>query len=465
MSQKPETNPKKPLEWNGIKMEDLRQIMDKPADDAVSSIFESHSMKQLVGILKKMAENDDFVSEDLPEPMRKFAHEDLNLNFSEEDIKYFRQTHEIWKHKGMKFVFILFFRSLPYTYRAEKPANVLRMTKLLVAHAERRIFETGQFVFDVMDEDWWTPKKRGVMTAMKVRIMHSAMRHIILDSQQEDEKWNPEWGKPISQEDLVATNQVFSLEFFKGLELLGDELSEEDQKAWFHTWRTIGKIMGVQPELLSDSVGEAWGLQTTIYEHLFNDENTESGVILSKALVKTMQHFHLPEKLVLLMMRHMLADEQFPDSFHRMLEPSFGAKYPELFHPGFSEEEFRKHFHGSMKEYYATIKEKGKDYKPHVGWFQKIVDWFMNLFGVSEKKQHLIDKHLSLLHNVLHHKDTGNPKEELEEQLILDAMNSMGGIMVSALSVYYRGGKKDRDGRDSGFRIPDSLKANWSLKG
>lgn len=465
MSKKPETNPKKPLEWHGIQLEDLRQIMDPPADDAVSSIFESHSMHHLVGILKKMAENDDFVSEELPEPMRKFANDDLHLEFTDEDIKYFKQTHEIWKDKGMKFVFILFFRSLPYTYRAEKPANVLRMTKLLITHAERRIFETAQFVFDVMDEDWWTPKKRGIMTAMKVRIMHSAMRHVILDSDKEGEKWNPEWGKPISQEDLVATNQVFSLEFFKGLEILGYELSPEDQKAWFHTWKTIGRIMGVQDELISKSVDEALGLQHTIYEHLFNDKNSYSGIILAKALVNTMHHFHLPEKLTLLMMRQMLADEQFPDSFHKMLEPSFGEKYPDLFHPGLSEEEFRKHFHGSMKEYYATIKEKGKDYKPHVGWFQKIVDWFMNLFGVSQKEQHLIDKHLSLLHNVLHHKDSGNPREELEEQLILDAMNSMGGIMVSVLSVYFRGGKKDRDGRDSGFRIPDTLQANWKLKG
>jgi hypothetical protein len=78
--------------------------------------------------------------------------------------------------------------------------------------------------------------------------MHSSMRHVILDNKN-GEKWNEDWGKPISQEDLVATNQVFSLEFFKGMSMLGDTLSPEEQKAWFHTWKTIGRIMGVQDNL------------------------------------------------------------------------------------------------------------------------------------------------------------------------------------------------------------------------
>lgn len=34
------------FEWHGIKMEDLRQIMDKPADDSVQSIFEKENVKK-----------------------------------------------------------------------------------------------------------------------------------------------------------------------------------------------------------------------------------------------------------------------------------------------------------------------------------------------------------------------------------------------------------------------------------
>jgi hypothetical protein len=465
------------FEWKGIKMEDLRQIMDDPADNAVKSIFEKQDMGYLTGLLKNMAENDDVVSVELPEAMQKFADNIHKFKFSEKDIQCFVQTHKIWEKHGMKFIFILFFRALPYTYRAEKPANVLRMTKLLITHAERRIFETAQFVFDVMDENWWEPKKKGILTATKVRIMHAAMRHVILDNNKSDEQWNSVWGKPISQEDLIATNQVFSLEFFKGLEILGEGLKPKEQEAWFHTWKTIGKIMGVQDNLISKNVKEAWSLQHVIYDHLFRDES-HSGVMLAKALVETMSTFHLPTKLTLILMRRMLADKQFPDSFEKMLGPSYKDEYPELFEVHTTsedkeehEERLRGHYHSELKDYYQklneekkTIIKKGienKENNPvvHKGLFEKIIDFLMNLVGISKKEQHLIDVHIELLHNVLHHKDTGNPVEELEEEMILDSMTAMGGIMIAILNGHFRKGK------DTGFRIPATLQDNWQLKG
>jgi hypothetical protein len=452
--------------WNGIDLETLRQVMDKPADDAVASVFESHDMKHLTTILKEMAKNDIFVSEELPAPMHDFIQKELNRQFTTEDIRLFEQTHEIWKKKGMDFIFILFFRALPYTYMAEKPANVLRMTKLLETHAERRIFETAQFVFDVMDKNWWEPKHRGILTALKVRIMHAAMRHVILDYQKPGEKWNDKWGKPISQEDLIATNQVFSLEFFKGMNMLGMSLSSDEQKAWFHTWKTIGKIMGVQDELICATVDEAWTLQHTVYAHLFKDE-THSGIALAKALVETLKHFHLPEKLILLLMKTLLADEQFPDCFERMLGPSYATAHPELFVVHNSEEEreihkkvLNKHFHEQVKDYHNTLKTKKEKIKlQNMGFIAKILFLIMRFFGFNKNGTHLIDIHFDKMHNILHDNSTGEPVEELEEEMIVELMKVFGGIMVAILSVHFRKGKK------SGFRIPATLQDNWALKG
>lgn len=476
------TNKANKYEWKGknldkpINLEDLRQLMDKPADDAVASVFDSgKEMKHFVGDLKKMASNKTFIHDDVPEPMRDFVQEGLNYKFTDKDIEYFNLTHEIWKEKGMKFIYILFFRALPYTYMAEKPANVLKMTKLLITHTERRIFETAQFVFDVMDDKWWADKKRGTLTALKVRIMHAAMRHVILNAKKDETEivtgeWESEWGKPISQEDLVATNQVFSLEFFKGMEMLGEGLSKAEQEAWFHTWKTIGKIMGVQDNLIAEDVEEAWSLQHEIYAHLFKDK-TKAGIPLAAALVETMNKFHIQPKLTLLMMKHMLADEQFPNCFERMLGPTYknDKDCAMLFETHDTEEkkithkeELRGHFHDELKTYYNKLDEHKAKYKPeepHKGWFEKVADWFMKLFGVPTKKQHLIDKHISLLHNVLHHPDSGKSRLALEEDLILDSMNAMGGIMISILNGRFKNGK------NSGFRIPETLKDNWKLKG
>ncbi len=459
------TTIKKQFLWNGIDLEQLRQLMDSPADEAVAAVYESKSMEHLRDLLTKMAKNDNFVSRELPVAMHDFVQNELNMQFTSHDIELFRQTHEIWKEHGMKFVFILFFRALPYTYMAEKPANVLVTTRLLETHTERRIFETAQFVFDVMDEDWWEPEKRGILTALKVRIMHSAMRHVILNNQGE-KKWNEDWGKPISQEDLVATNQVFSLEFFKGMEMLGKPLAPQQQEAWFHTWKTIGRIMGVSDDLIPINVADGWKLQHTVYDHLFNDK-TIAGIPLTSALVNTLNQFHLPLKLILFMMKQMLADEQFPDCFDRMLKPNYEQIYPELFETHDSDEAkenhnalLKKHFHQHVNEYYHIIKQKRPDYtslKPRVSLLEKIIFLLMMLFGRGKKQMHLIEIHLEKIHNHIHVDGTEDPVDELEEGAIIDIMSSLGGIMVGILSFHFRKGK------DSGFRIPKNLKEHWSL--
>ena len=41
--------------WNGIDLESLRQVMDKPSDDAVQTVFESKSMDHLRTILIDLA--------------------------------------------------------------------------------------------------------------------------------------------------------------------------------------------------------------------------------------------------------------------------------------------------------------------------------------------------------------------------------------------------------------------------
>lgn len=153
--------------WNGIDLEELRQIMDPPADEAVATIFKSRSMRHLASQLKDMARNDDFKTDSLPEDLQGFFNDKKYRTFTDEDIEMFNRPHRIWKEHGSKFIVILFFRALPYTYMAEKPANVLRMTKLLEEHTARRVIETAQFVFDVMDKEWWAPDKRGIMTTLK----------------------------------------------------------------------------------------------------------------------------------------------------------------------------------------------------------------------------------------------------------------------------------------------------------
>jgi hypothetical protein len=460
--------------WKGIDLEKMRMVTDAPSDDAAKSVYESKSMRELGSELKKMAKNDSAVSHNFPEPMRVFLESERKVTITDEDIRMFNRSHEIWKEHGMKFVIILLFRALPYTYMAERPANVLHMTKLLEEHTDRRIIETAQFVFDVMEKNWWEPDKTGINTALKVRIMHSAMRHIILDSNGNGSEWNKDWGMPISQEDLIATNQVFSLEFIKGMKMIDQELSREDQEAWFHTWKVIAKIMGVREELIADSIDEAWELQHTIYDHLFHDKAV-AGKALAVALVKGMHRFLLPERLVLFLMKTMLEDDKFPNCFESMLSEEYAEKYPDLFKTHDSTEEaekhkknvLHKHAHEDALEYHKIVRDKKEEIKRkqkemqkrHEGILLFIIDVLLKLVGVRDEKVHRIEIEFKLLHNILHDAKDNKPLEKLEEDSIMELITVLGGIMVSFLSVHFRKGK------ESGFRIPKNLQEDWALKG
>lgn len=440
---------------NKLDLNEFRQIMDPDADNAIQSLYSSQDFKINRDELRAMASNDSFVPADLPIDLRLFIEKELSIKLTPEDIEKFKMTHEVWKENGIQFILILFFRALPYTYMAEKPANVLRLTKLLEDQPFRRVFETAQFVFDIMDKEWWNPEHRGILTALKVRIMHAAMRYNLLNNP-EGETWNKEaWGMPISQEDLIGTNQCFSLEFFKGMEILGQPLSDEQQEAWFHTWKVIGKIMGVEDRLLSNTVSEAWDLQLAIYDHLFNDIDHVSGIKLAKALVECLSIYRLTTKFTLMIMKKMMKDDNHPDIFFKVLGPSFGAKYPSLFmrsrgdseNDSMMEEQFNGDFHEELIKYRDSVKSYREE--------QKLTD---PTTSRGDGDKNLLDLQIDVFDDVLKELDPKNPASRgLKEEFIKIAIDSLGGAFVSLLATYFRIGK------NSGFRIPADLKEHWRL--
>lgn len=70
-------------------------------------------------------------------------------------------------------------------------------------------------------------------------------------------EWNPEWGAPINQHDMMATVNLFSLVLLQGLETLGVEATVEESEDYMALWRYVGYLLGVDPELLAATRAEA----------------------------------------------------------------------------------------------------------------------------------------------------------------------------------------------------------------
>ena len=169
---------------------------------------------------------------------------------------------EVFQELGPEILLILGCYSLPAAYAATRGARVLSQTGFLTEDTDRRLAETSQMVLDVMSAGGLTPTD-AVRAAEKVRLMHAAIRHLILG--RTDQPWDqPENGLPINQEDFAATLMTFSYLVVDGLRKLGFSVTAGEAADYLEAWKLVGRLMGVLPELIPANFAEAKALTERI---------------------------------------------------------------------------------------------------------------------------------------------------------------------------------------------------------
>lgn len=144
--------------------------------------------------------------------------------------------------------------SLVYGYAAPAGNKPLAFSGRLTERADRRLAETGHFVTAVCAPGGTAPGAPGWQISLQVRLMHAQVRRLLL----RDERWSNElWSLPINQHDMMATVLLFSMVFVDGVRKLGLRVSEAEADDYQHLWRWVGTLLGVAPELLPATYGEA----------------------------------------------------------------------------------------------------------------------------------------------------------------------------------------------------------------
>jgi hypothetical protein len=222
---------------------------------------------------------------------------------------------QVW---GLQISLSLFCASLPSAYAAAKGVKVLYETARLQTDTRRRIFETGQFVMDVMAPGGLEPAGSGVRSAQRVRLMHAAVRRLLLF----DGTWEvPRWGLPINQEDLAGTLLSFSYVPIEPLVRLGIPVKRSDQEDYLYTWSVVGEMLGVHPEVRPTTVDDATALVTAIRRRQY--ASSPEGIAMTDALVTAVEemtnnlgtrsrppaHVRGLGRLVPVTIRHLIGDD------------------------------------------------------------------------------------------------------------------------------------------------------------
>lgn len=258
-----------------------RQIGDVTADALVEYIAGQQGREGLARFMRYLGDFQNLsVAEQLPE-VQTFFQQHNRLPAFADPLQMEKAMTFFWKN-DQQIALLLGCYSLPYCYAAADGAQVLWISERIKNDTYKRLEETGEFVFGIMQERDWR-NGQNCLKILKIRLMHAVVRYFTRHAKQ----WDNAWGVPINQEDMAGTNLAFSYIVIRGLRKLGTSTNEAEEEAYLHFWGVVGALLGVEATLLPHNLREAFHLDRAIFRRQF--KASDAGMGLTQALTKVLQ--------------------------------------------------------------------------------------------------------------------------------------------------------------------------------
>ena len=280
------------------------------------------------------------------------------------DREKLARAEQLFTEYGALSATMLFCSSLPECYVIPDLAAVLQVTGKLERHTEYRIRATGAMIFPVMMRGGLTaPEGGGVAQILKVRLIHATIRNLILRGSPEaavaalgasrngptlqfaaDAGVVPPlagmsapgnmhqalfahgWktgaeGLPCNQVELAYTLLTFSYVFLRSMHKLGLPLSATDEEAYLHSWNVSAHLLGIERELMANTMEEAKALFTCMQargraDWLKRPAPPDPRPKLGNALMQSMEQvipFHAVKSFPVLLTRYLCGPDTSRD--------------------------------------------------------------------------------------------------------------------------------------------------------
>lgn len=207
------------------------------------------------------------------------------------DPQLVADASELFGEWGTHVFAALFGASLPMAYASDRGVQVLHLTARLRTDTKRRLNETAQFHIDVLGEGGLAPGAPGYDHVRHVRLMHAGARWLILNDPQVAKtadtsvspRWDPAWGHPINQEDLLETLLTFTEIVFDVFDRTGYRYTPAQADAYLHTWCIVGSLLGIRDDLLPLSREDTNALLEAVHRRQIHP--SQAGTEMTKALL------------------------------------------------------------------------------------------------------------------------------------------------------------------------------------
>jgi hypothetical protein len=216
-----------------------------------------------------------------PEPLRILVAEASRVPFWVDEARLARAS-DTFLRSGLLGGLVLGAYSLVGGYCSPGGNKPLVFSGRLERDAGRRLAETSRFVHAVSTHGGMRRDAQGFRIAVRVRLMHAAVRRALSRSPSWRES---DWGVPINQADMAATVLLFSMVLHDGLAKLGMVPTPAEREDLLHLWRYVAFVLGVCDELRFATLAEArafWDLLLITQAPPDDDSRT-----LARALIES----------------------------------------------------------------------------------------------------------------------------------------------------------------------------------
>ena len=312
-----------PADWSDTFLDAMRQHGDSVADRAVKALFDAADVDAVNRLLGTLLAGT--IPADAPAPLFTYLADTAELP-TWTDFRKIAIAEQLTVDYGFLCAGVLYTSGLPTSYASRGIAAVLATTLRLEQRdlIFRRLIETGQFVFNVSDRGGMRVEGVGVRTTQQVRLMHAAIRHLILTPPRAPApgapslgrtllamQWDPALGVPINQQELAWTLLTFSFSVLRALEQFGAVLTVEQKDAYIHLWSVVGHVLGVDGRLLCADFAEARALFERLEPRVTGNTPQGRGLITSlvdftqpvlyPSFVRALIRYHVGERLAVLL--------------------------------------------------------------------------------------------------------------------------------------------------------------------
>jgi len=281
--------------WTDSLLDELRAVGDPYADGVIAQYFDESEAKSPRDLMRGLVHHELLAHEDRSPAIDAYLREAPRLP-DWADLAQIRRSQDFFVEWGLLIGMLHYCASLPSAYAVARGVKVLHLTARLATDTSRRIHETGQMIIDSMGPGGLDVGGPGYRDIRRVRLMHAAVRQLILedptvvrtcDPVAVGPCWCADWGVPINQEDMLATLMTFTEVVIDGLRKAGARLSDDEVASYFHAWSVAAHLLGVGPDLLPITPASAAELWPAIRRRQFGA--SPEGEEMTAALIRLLQ--------------------------------------------------------------------------------------------------------------------------------------------------------------------------------